>query len=131
VELSRLIYMIAARGESIIVGRGAGILLHTDTTLNVRIVAPLSERVAYLSQWLRLAEHEAAAEVESRDAARRRLHKELTDREATDLTQYDIVLNSGRLGVPLSAQLIIQAVRSKKVAEEMAHSPVSDPDLYL
>ena len=35
-----------------------------------------------------------------------------------DLTQYDLVLNSGRLGDGVAAELIAQAVRAKHLPEE-------------
>ena len=45
-------------------------MLPPATTLHVRVVAPLADRVAYMSQWLRLTEDEAAEEVRQRDAGR-------------------------------------------------------------
>jgi cytidylate kinase len=120
-ELIRLVFVLAARGGVVIVGRGAGFLLPVETTLNVRVVAPLPERVAYLGQWLRLTEPEAAAEVAARDRQRAELHRALADRDPTDLTQYDLVLNSGRLGEAAAAELVVSAARAK-------HQPDYSPD---
>lgn len=118
VELIRLVFMVAARGETVLVGRGAGILLPTDSTLNVRIVAPLVQRIAYMGQWLRLPADEAADEVEARDRVRSAMHLALANRDPADLTQYDLVLNSGRLADGVAAELIVQAVRAKHVPDE-------------
>ena len=114
VELIRLVFLVAARGEVVLVGRGAGILLPTDTTVNVRIVAPLEQRIAYLGQWLRLPAAEAADEVEARDRVRSAMHQALANRDPADLAQYDLVLNSGRLGDAVAAELIAQAVQAKQ-----------------
>ena len=118
VELIRLVFLVAARGEVVLVGRGAGILLPTDTTVNVRIVAPLEQRIAYLGQKLRLTTVEAAEEVEARDRVRSAMHLSLASRDPADLTQYDLVLNSGRLGEAVAAELIVQAVRAKHLPPE-------------
>ena len=126
IELVRLVFILAARGEAVIVGRGAGVLLPADTTLNVRIAAPLPERVAYMSQWLRMTTDEAAAEVAARDRVRGELHRSLADREPGDATQYDLVLNSGRLGEAACGDLIVQALTVKRRAARPADPPV-DP----
>ena len=120
-ELVRLVFVLAARGEVVIVGRGAGFLLPAESTLNVRVIAPPAERVAYMGQWLRMTAAEAAAEVAARDRVRAELHQAVADRDPTDPTQYDLVLNSGRLGEAATAELIVQAVKSK-------HTDAPDPD---
>lgn len=116
-ELVKLVFALAARGEVVIVGRGAGFLLPADSTLNVRVIAPHAERVAYLAQWLRLSAEEAAAELAARDRVRAALHAAVTGRAANDPTQYDLVLNSGRLGEAGCAELIVQAIKTKQLVD--------------
>jgi cytidylate kinase len=113
--VARFVLTVAARGEAVLVGRGAGFLLPPATTVHVRVVAPLEERVAYLGQWLRLTEAEAAAEVRDRDRKRATFLAALTDRDPDDPTAYDLLVNSGRLGLESSAELIAQAVRTKQM----------------
>ena len=48
------------------IGRGAGCILPRESTLNVRVVAALEERIAYMAQWLRLTAEEAAERVRLR-----------------------------------------------------------------
>src|SRR5262249_18791855 len=50
VSLARLGLALGAQGQVVLIGRGAGFLLPRPTTLHVRLVAPLEDRVAYLSQ---------------------------------------------------------------------------------
>lgn len=126
-ELIRIVFVLAARGEAVIVGRGAGFLLPVDSTLNVRIVAPPDERVAYLGQWLRMTTSEATKEMANRDRMRAELHQAVADRDPADLTQYDLVLNSGRLGEAASAELIVQAVKAKQVPTEAGDSSLVEP----
>jgi cytidylate kinase len=126
-ELIRLVFILAARGETILVGRGAGVLLPQETTLNVRIVAPLKQRVAYFAQWQRLTEDDAAKEVAKRDHARSNLHQALSANALAAQSNYDMILNSGRLGETTCAELIVQAIRAKQLSEPAE----SDPDLEL
>ena len=119
-ELIRLVLILAARGETVLVGRGAGLLLPQETTLNVRIVAPLMQRVAYFAQWQRLTEEDATREVAKRDQARSSLHQSLSASTLGAQPNYDIILNSGRLGETTCAELILQAIRAKQLDETTA-----------
>src|SRR5262245_18557548 len=66
-DLSRILLSLGLNGEVILLGRGAGCVLPAATTLHVRLVAPLAERVAYMAQVLRLTEEEAVDQVRKRD----------------------------------------------------------------
>jgi cytidylate kinase len=117
--MTKLLLTVAARGDVIIVGRGAGFLLPAATTLHVRVVAPLESRITYLAQWLRLTRAEAAAEVEARDQRRARFLARTLGRDANDPTGYDVIVNSDRLGVETAAQFIGWAVRTKQQFAEL------------
>jgi cytidylate kinase len=126
VALARFILTLAARGDVVLVGRGAGFLLPAATTVHVRVVAPVGERVAYMGQWLRLTETEAAAEVRARDRKRAEFLAALTDGDSDDPAAYDLILNSSRLGVEACAELIAQAVRAKQLPEGPRPSKAGD-----
>jgi cytidylate kinase len=113
VRLARLVLILGAQGEVILVGRGAGYLLPVATTLHVRVVAPLPDRVAYLSQWLRLTREEAVEQAQQRDRQRREFLDAHFHRLPDDVDRYDLLINSSLLGEELSADLIAQAVRGK------------------
>jgi hypothetical protein len=110
--LTELILMLAAQGEVILVGRGAGYHLPKSTTLHVRIVAPLEDRINYMSEWLRMTREEAALEVQQRDQRRKAFLAERYGRTG-EMYDYDLLLNSGLLGEELSARLIVQATEGK------------------
>ena len=113
-ELLRLAFVLAAKGEVVIVGRGVGDLLPPSTTINVRVIAPLAQRIAYFGEWLRMAPDEAALEVAARDRVRSALQIALVGSDPDDLAQYDLIVNSGRLCEAECADLIAQAVRAKQ-----------------
>ncbi len=114
--MARMVLALGATGEVLLVGRGAGYLLPRASTLHVRVVAPLEERVAYMSQWLRLTEEEAAEQVRLRDGRRAEFLSSHFHRQPADVYQYDLLLNSSLLGEELCAELIAQAARAKLAA---------------
>jgi cytidylate kinase len=115
-ELARVVLGLGTHGEAVLIGRGAGCILPAATTLHVRIVAPLADRVAYMSQWLRLTEDEAATQVALRDSRRAEFIETHFHRQPGDVYQYDLLLNSSLLGEEACAELIVQAARAKVAA---------------
>jgi cytidylate kinase len=113
-NLARVVLALGAQGGVVLIGRGAGCILPRETTLNARIVAPLPERIAYLSQWMRLTQEEAAERVGSRDQARNEFVATHFHRHPGDVHQYDLVLNTSLLGEDVCAELIAQAARARE-----------------
>jgi cytidylate kinase len=112
-DLARMVLELGAKGEVLLVGRGAGYLLPSASTLHVRIVAPLSDRIRYMSQWLRLPADKAADQVRARDSQRAEFLARCFPRQPKDLYAYDLILNSSLLGVEACAELIATAARAK------------------
>ena len=115
-DLGRLVLALGAQGNVILLGRGAGFLLPTRSTLHVRLVAPLADRVAYMSQWLRLTEEEAAEQVRKRDHRRTDFLATHFHRKPNDIHVYDIILNTSMFGEDRSADLIAAAAKAKMSA---------------
>src|SRR5262249_48685984 len=115
-ELARMVLSLGVQGEAILLGRGAGCILPPRSTLHVRFVAPLVDRIAYMSQWLRLTEEEAAEQVRKRDHRRLDFINTHFHRKPSDVHQYDLVLNSSSLGEEACADLIVQAAKAKHAA---------------
>lgn len=115
-NLARTVLAVSAPGEVVLLGRGAGCILPRETTLNVRILAPEGERVAYMGQWLRLTLAEAAEQVRLRDENRTEFIRKHFHRQPADVYQYDMLLNSSLLGEDLCVELIVQAARAKQAA---------------
>jgi hypothetical protein len=122
VRLFRLVLAVAARGDAIIVGRGAGHVLPVETTLHVRVVAPFEARAGFLAHTLRLTRAEAADEVRHRDDRRAQFLTRVVAVDGTDPGGYDVVVNSTRLGVEGAAQFVGWAVRTKQQFAELAEA---------
>jgi len=113
IEVARVVLAIGARGEAVVLGRGAGCILTREATLNVRVIAPLNDRISYMSQLERLTLDEAAQQVQLRDRQRSTFIETHFHRSPSDVHQYDLVMNSSHLGEDVSAQLIVHAVKAK------------------
>jgi len=116
ISLARTILALGYRGEVVLIGRGAGYILPHSSTLHVRIMAPLTDRIAYMSQWLRLTHGEAAEQVGRRDRHRANFLSSHFKRDSQDVDHYDMILNSSLLGEELSAEVIIHAARVRLAA---------------
>jgi cytidylate kinase len=115
-DLARLVLSLGAQGSVILLGRGAGLILPSRSTLHVRLVAPLQDRINYMSQWLRLTEEEAAEQVGNRDHRRADFLMTHFHRKPSDIHVYDMVLNTSLLGEERCAELIVAAAKAKMSA---------------
>src|SRR5262249_11644309 len=121
-QMIQLVVAVAARGDAVIVGRGAGFLLPPQSTVHARVGAPLEARDAYFAQWLRMTRAEAAVEVQERDDRRAKFLSRTLGCNPDDATGYDVIVNSQRLGIESAAQFIGWAVRTKQQFIEL-HEP--------
>jgi cytidylate kinase len=117
ISLARTVLTLGYRGEVVLIGRGAGYILPHSSTLHVRIMAPLADRIAYMSQWLRLTHGEAAEQVRRRDHHRASFLSSHFKRDSDIVDHYDMILNSGLLGEDLSAEVIIHAAKMRQAAQ--------------
>jgi cytidylate kinase len=95
----------------VIVGRGAAQLLPTATTLRVRLVAALEDRIGVMSRLLGLSRPEAVRYVEKTDRERDLFVRHNFHKDPADARLYDLVLSTSRFSVPETAEIIIEALR--------------------
>jgi cytidylate kinase len=110
-HLVETVFALGVHGECVIVGRGAAFILPIESTLRVRLVAAVKERIATLSRNLGLPEKEAARRVRTIDRERIDFVQDHFLKDPADPRQYDLVLNAGRLPAALEAGLIIETLR--------------------
>jgi cytidylate kinase len=105
------ILSLGAHGECIIVGRGAAQILPAQTTLRVRLVAPLEDRITAVSHRHGISRQEAARRIETTDRERNRFIKAHFLKDPSDPGQYDLLLNSWRWSTSEAVDLIVEALR--------------------
>jgi len=113
-EMPRLILSLAARGQAILLGRGAGFYLPRESSLHVRIIAPLAARVAHMADYSRLTREAAADLVRQRDERRAEFLLRHFGRRCTDVHDFDLVINSGLLGEETCTDVILAALNGKQ-----------------
>jgi cytidylate kinase len=116
-HLAKLVEAIGRAGDSIILGRGAGFLLPRSETLTIRIVAPLKARAIRLAD--RMGVSVRTAKRAARDLDRRRNHfvRTMYRVDANDPHNYDLVLDSESLGLPIASDLIVRTIEAGRVAK--------------
>jgi cytidylate kinase len=114
-NLVKTVLALAAHGECVIVGRGAGYILPAKSTLRVRLVAPKGDRVAAVSRGFGIPAPEALHRTRTMDRDRIDFVKDHFLKDPTDPEQYDLLVNTSRFSVAASAELIMEALHHLQV----------------
>ncbi len=109
-RLVRMLHVLGARGECLIVGRGSWFVLPPETTLRVRIVASRDDRIAFIARERKLGPVDAARFVETNDRDRHRFIKDHFHKDPADPQNFDLILNRSRFSVDETADLVIEAL---------------------
>jgi cytidylate kinase len=110
-HLLQAVLSLGVLGECIIVGRGAPQILPRETTLRVRLVGELRDRIAAVSDRLGVSREEAARQVEQTDRERTRFIEDRFGADPNDPRLYDLLLNTSRWNPGECADLIVTALR--------------------
>jgi cytidylate kinase len=127
-RLVETVLALGVHGECVIVGRGAGFILPPETTLRVRLVAPVRDRIAMLSRKLEITEREAAHKVRTIDRQRNDFVRDHFQKDPTDPQTFDLILNASRMSVADLAALTVETLnRLKAAAQEGGKTTTSKP----
>jgi cytidylate kinase len=126
-HLLETLLALAARGDCVIVGRGATKVLPLATTLRVRVVAPLEHRIEAVRREHGTSHEEAARQVDTTDRERDEFVREHFHMDPTDPRNYDLVLNVARFGKEECAGLIIAALDPLRAHQNPGRTAHSEP----
>jgi cytidylate kinase len=98
-------------GHCVVVGRGASCILPPATTVRVRLVAPLPERVKVIARRHGLIEKDAARWIAKTDRDRAEFVRTHFRADPAAADHYDLVLNSSRLTPAECARAVIEVLR--------------------
>jgi cytidylate kinase len=124
-HLAKLVEAIGRAGDSVIVGRGAGFLLPRESTLLVRVVAPLKVRAERLAERMGVSVRTARRAARDLDRRRNQFERTMYRVDPSDPHHYDLVLDSQSLGLSIAAEVIIRAVEAGLPRGKPA--PAEDP----
>ena len=112
--LRNVVETAANTGHVVIVGRtGQALLAGRRDVLHVRIVAPLQQRVIYVSQREGLNEAEARSRIQLKDRDRARYLQARFGRNVDDPMLYDLIINTAVLDLESAVDLISLALERK------------------
>jgi cytidylate kinase len=112
--LTSVIRDLAARGAVVILGRGGQAILRDDPgVLHVYVTSEREKRVAFLVERDGMSEHDAEKRIKQSDHNRHAFHRRYFKVEAEDPLLYDVVINAGRVSMPVAVELIVTAARER------------------
>jgi cytidylate kinase len=119
--------MLGLIGHCVFVGRGANFVLPPATTLRVRLVGALADRVKVMAALHGLDEKEAARKVAKTDSDRREFVRANLHVDPADPDHYDVILNTSRLSPPECARAVIEVLRMFEARAVGQQSPGAGP----
>lgn len=108
--LSETVLAMAAAGNAVILGRGAGHILGHRATLRVRLVAGSAARMARLQERTGLGRAEARALLDETDRRREAYVRKLLGVDPHDAAGYDLVVNTDRLAPVEVVEIVLVAL---------------------
>jgi hypothetical protein len=114
-HLVKTVLALGVHGECVIVGRGAAFILPAKSTLRVRLVAPVGDRVKVLAQKLGVSAVDATRQIRTVDRERADFVQDHFSKDPNDPRNFDLVLNGTRLSVRHHAELIVEALNRLRV----------------
>ncbi len=116
--MEAVIYEVAKGGQGVIVGHGSNVLLREfDCALHVLIYSSQASRVRHLSEKQGLSPEAAEKLIRKHDHERNGFLKYAFKMEWNDPSQYDLTINSAKLGTETAAKLIIESAKSQEIRE--------------
>lgn len=112
--LRETVLAAATTGQVVIVGRGSQVILcERREVLHVRIVAPLEQRIIYVSQREGLERDAARRRIQEKDRDRQRYLWATYERHVPDAHLYDLILNTAVLDLDSCVDLVALALERK------------------
>jgi cytidylate kinase len=112
-------YELASRGNVVIIGRGAQIVLRDiPGVFKARIVAPKDLRIKRVMDAKKVSPEEAASYVEKYDHQRQALIRAIFDKDLRDLRLYDLIINTVSYTPEGAAEVICFAIEKHQKHQE-------------
>jgi len=116
--LESVIYEVSRSGQGVIIGNGSQLLLRDfGCALHVLIHAPEPYRIRQLMDLQGLSNRAAEKMIHKSDHERRGFMRFAFHMDSNDLSLYDLVVNTEKMGDQGAAKLILEALRSQAIQE--------------
>ena len=113
-SLAKALGSIMRHGETILMGRGANIIIGPGKGFHVRIVAPTARRIARISEERNIVDDEAEKLIIENDVRQLKFIKKSFGVEIDDPVLYDLIINSDMIDIDGAAELALLAYGKKE-----------------
>ncbi len=105
--MSKTILHLASLGHVILIGRGANIVTRKlPNGMHVRLVGSFERRLAHMKEYLNLGEKDAREYIIKEDEDRRAYVKRYFQKDISDASLYDLVINTDRVSLQEAVMII-------------------------
>jgi len=120
-HLMRVVSIIGQHGSAVMVGRGANFIVPPEKRMRVRIIAPIDFRIKHVAATFKVSPRIAKRRVVRTNSDRRAFIRKYFNADIDDPTNYDLIINTGSIGIEPAVDAIIGALgRSKDVLQQAA-----------
>jgi cytidylate kinase len=112
-NLSQVVLTLAGHGRSVIIGRGAHLILDPAQTLRVRCYAPLGWRVEQIATHHGVSLAEAEATATRIDAERAEFYRRHFNADVADPRAFDLLINVSTTSLETRSALVVAAFEAR------------------
>lgn len=112
-HVMRVIGTIGKHGNAVVVGRGGNFIIPAKDRFSVRVIAPLEVRIENVARQFGVTSDTAKRRVLVRENRRRAFIRQSFNADICDPIYYDLLLNTGHMGVAAAVEAVIGAVMGR------------------
>lgn len=112
-HLVKVVLALARKRACVILGRGSNFILPSQTTLKVRIIAPLQTRIENSMKYEGNSREEAKAVIKKIHFERKDFVKRYFGKDISNANYYDLVINTKDIGLDQAVAVIASAFKQK------------------
>jgi cytidylate kinase len=114
IRIRKILLALYCHGNCVVLGRGATQVLPSEQSLFVRLVAPLEDRIHRIAQEMHISASDARRHVTETDRGRTEFVRSYFNRDPTDPSGYDLVLNTTRFSEQDCIDLVLMALERRR-----------------
>ncbi len=120
-HLMKVVGTIGEHGSAVMVGRGTNFIVSPVKRMRIRIVAPMDFRIKSVVDTFKVSANVAKRRIVRTESDRRAFIRKYFNADIDDPANYDLVVNTGAIGIDTAVDAIIGALgMSKKVVRREA-----------
>jgi cytidylate kinase len=113
-HLTKVVSVLAKHGNTLIVGRGANLIIPPEERIAVRVVAPLIKRMENVAREHGVTEEEARRRIRNREKRRASFIRQSFKADVSDFSHYDLIINTANMSIDAAVGAIVGCVVGDK-----------------